>query len=578
MKGTLLFLALALCSNLSAALAPAKSDGRQAPAATSRFTIDAAQLSAAAATIQTNDLMRHIRALSSDAFEGRLPGTRGEEVTVNYLIDQFRRIGLQPGNSNGKWIQDVPLAGVKSQLSGALHFENRQGELQFPQDIVAWSAHLDSKVVVQNSDMVFVGYGIQAPEYQWDDFKGQELRGKTLVMLVGDPPIPDPAEPARLDKSIFKGQAMTYYGRWTYKFEMGAKLGAAAVLVIHETGPAGYPWFVVVNRWGRENFSLNRPDRNKNEVPVTGWLSLERAQKLFSELGHDYQAIKKSALDRNFKPLPLRVKASFTIENQIREVASRNVLAKLPGRDPQRSSEYVIYTAHWDHLGKDERRTGDQIFNGALDNASGAAGLLELAEAFTRLSPAPTRGVLFAAVTAEEQGLLGAKYYVEQPPYAIEKTLANLNLDVLNPWGRRRDVRVIGLGNSSLEDLLTDAAEKRGRIVLEELMPEKGSYYRSDHFLFAKSGVPALYLSGAGTEYAGQPPDFGRRKMLEYADSDYHKVTDEIKPDWDLTGAADDLQLLFEVGCRVAEEDQWPIWKADSEFKPRREEMLRRRP
>ena len=530
---------------------------------------------AAAATINTNDLMRHIRVLASDEFEGRLPGTRGEELTVNYLIHQFQQMGLAPGNPDGSWIQKVPLAGVKSEATAALHMASGTVPLQYPQDMTAWSPRLDPEVKLDQSDIVYVGYGIQAPEYGWDDYKGQDVRGKTLLMLVGDPPLPDPNDPSRLDKSMFKGKAMTYYGRWTYKFEIAAKLGAAAAFVIHETGPAGYPWFVVINSWGRENFSLNRPDKNQQELSVAAWMSLDRTKQLFANAGMSFDQMKTAALSRSFKPVTLAAKVSFKVQNTIRTVDSRNVIAKLPGSDPRRKEECVIYTAHWDHLGKDERREGDQIFNGALDNASGTAALLEFAKAFRQLPKPPRRSVLFLSVTAEEQGLLGAKYYASHPLHPLEKTLANINVDTINPWGMTRDVSVVGLGHSTLDDLLIESARSRGIAITPEPTPEKGFYYRSDHFEFAKEGIPALYLKD-GSEFIGQSADYGRRKREEYTTQDYHKVSDEIKSDWDLSGAVRDLQMLMEVGWRVAEEERWPEWKAGSEFKQRREQMLRR--
>jgi Zn-dependent M28 family amino/carboxypeptidase len=541
------------------------------PAASSAVSgVALPDLKAAAGAINTNDLMRHIRVLASDEFEGRLPGGRGEELTVNYLIEQFRNMGLEPGNPNGSWTQAVPLAGVKSEVTAALHLNRRTVPLQFPQDMAAWSPRLQPQVEVEQSQLVFVGYGIQAPEYGWDDFKGLDVRGKTLLMLVGDPPLTVPNDPSRLDESMFKGKAMTYYGRWTYKFEIAAKLGAAAAFVIHETGPAGYPWFVVVNSWGRENFSLNHTDKNQQEIGVAAWMSLDRTKQLFADAGMNFDQLKTAALNRGFKPVPLPARIDFKVQNKIREVDSRNVIAKLSGSDPQRKDEHVIYTAHWDHLGKDEKKEGDQIFNGAVDNASGAAALLEFAKAFRKLPKPPSRSVLFLSVTAEEQGLLGAKFYARHPLFPLEKTLANINVDTINPWGRTRDLSVIGLGQTTLDDLLADVAAARGITVKPEPTPEKGFYYRSDHFEFAKEGVPALYIKG-GEDYIGKPADFGRRKRDEYTAEDYHKVSDEVKSDWDLAGAVEDLRMLMEIGYRVAEVERWPEWKPGSEFKKRRE-------
>jgi Zn-dependent M28 family amino/carboxypeptidase len=542
-----------------------------------QLVLDAAPpeaLQSASQSIRPDDLLRHIRTLSSDEFEGRSPGTRGEDLTVRYLVEQFRKLGLKPGNPDGGFIQKVPLMGISSESTVSLQTGGKKLELALPGDAIATSLHFDPEVKVTDSDVVFVGYGIVAPEYGWDDYKGVDVRGKTIVMLVNDPPIPDPADPSKLDEKMFKGKAMTYYGRWTYKYEIAAEKGAAAALIVHETGPAGYPYFVLISSHARENFDLQSADRNAGRVPVQGWLTLSKAKEFFAQAGHDFEALKQSALKKDFKPVSLGARVSFDIKNKLRPVASQNVIARLEGSDAKLKNEYVVYTAHWDHIGRNEKLEGDQIFNGALDNASGTAGLLELAEAFSRLGAPPKRTVLFLAVTAEEKGLLGAKYYVEHPLYPLERTLANLNMDGINPWGRTRDVEVIGHGNSTLEDLLQAAATAQGRKTTADSGPEKGRFFRSDHFEFAKLGVPALYLK-SGVDYVGKPAGFGKQKTDEYTERDYHKVTDEIKPDWDFSGAVEDLQLLLEVGWRVAGTDVWPEWKPGSEFKARRDTMLK---
>jgi Zn-dependent M28 family amino/carboxypeptidase len=442
-------------------------------------------------------------------------------------------------------------------------------------DYVAVSRRFVDEVTVQDSDVVFVGYGVVAPEYGWDDYKDVDVKGKTIVMLVNDPAIPDPKDASKLDENMFKGNAMTYYGRWTYKYEIATEKGAAAAIIVHETGPAGYPFEVVSGSWGRENFDIQAPDKNMARVAVESWITSDVAKKLFTACGKDFDQLKKSALGKDFKPVALGAKASFKLKNTLREVQSNNVIAKLEGSDARLKDEYVVYTAHWDHLGRDETLQGDQIFNGALDNASGTATLLELAEAFSRLQPAPKRSVLFLAVTAEEKGLLGAKYYANNPLYPLERTLANINMDGANQWGKTKDVVVIGLGNSTLDELLTEAARKQGRTVKPDAEPEKGFFYRSDHFEFAKLGVPALYPD-SGTEYIGKPESYGQQKRDEYTQRDYHKVSDDIKPDWDLAGAVDDAQLIFEVGYAVANGDRYPEWKPGTEFKAKREEMLRK--
>ncbi|HXJ55094.1 MAG TPA: M28 family peptidase [Verrucomicrobiae bacterium] len=532
-----------------------------------------ADLAQALDTLQAADLMRHTRRLSSDEFEGRAPATPGEQLTVNYLVNQFAELGLKPGHPQGGYLQEVPLMGVTSEATVNIRAGGKTLDLALPADAIATTLRFQPRIQLTNTEMIFVGYGIVAPEYRWDDFKDADVHGKTIVMLVNDPPIPDPTDPAKLDDKMFKGRAMTYYGRWTYKYEIAAKKGAAAALIVHETGPAGYPYFVLVASNTRENFDLQSTSGNDGTVPVQGWLTETTARELFTRAGYQFEQLKQSALRRDFKPVRLDARASFDLKNRLRPVTSRNVIAKVEGSDPKLRDEYVIYTAHWDHLGRNEKLAGDQIFNGALDNAIGTAGLLELAEAFARLKTPPRRSVLFLAVTAEEKGLLGAKYYVEHPIYPLERTVANLNMDGLNPWGRTRDVEVIGIGNSTLEDLLQSAATAQGRVIAPDSSPEKGRFYRSDHFEFAKVGVPALYLKG-GIEFPGQPPGFGKKKLDEYTDQDYHKVSDEIKPDWDLAGAVEDLRLLFEVGWQAAQADRWPEWRKGSEFKARRDAML----
>jgi Zn-dependent M28 family amino/carboxypeptidase len=533
-----------------------------------------APIAPASESIRADDLLRHIKRLSSDEFEGRAPGTRGEELTVRYLVEQFKSFGLKPGNPDGGFIQKVPLMGVTSGSTVSIQAGGKALELALPRDAIASSLRFQSEVSIKASEVVFVGYGIVAPEYGWDDYKGVDVRGKTIVMLVNDPPIPDPNDPAKLDERMFKGRAMTYFGRWTYKYEIAAQKGAAAALIVHETGPAGYPFMVLIASNARENFDLQSPDKNAKLVPVQGWLTLNKAKELFTLAGHDFDSLKQSALKKDFRPVPLGATATFEIKNKLREVASQNVVAKLEGSDPGLKNEYVIYTAHWDHIGRNEKLEGDQIFNGALDNASGTAGLLELAEAFARLKPPPKRSVLFLTVTGEEKGLLGAKYYAGHPLYPLSRTLANLNMDGVNTWGRTRDVEVIGYGNSTLEDVLRDAATAQGRVITEDSGPEKGRFFRSDHFEFAKLGVPALYLK-AGVDFPDKPAGFGQKKIDEYTERDYHKVSDEVKPDWDLSGGVEDLRLLLEVGWHVAGASTWPEWKPGSEFKARRDAMLK---
>lgn len=533
-----------------------------------------AELKPAFDSITANDLMQHTKVISGDEYEGRGPGTKGEELTVKYLTEQFQRIGLKPGNPDGTYVQKVPLVGFAGTPTASFTVGSKQLDLTFPQDYVAVSRRFVPESKVENSDMVFVGYGVVAPEYGWDDYKGLDVRGKTIVMLINDPQVPLPGDPSQLDDKMFKGKAMTYYGRWTYKYEIASEKGAAAAVIIHETGPAGYPYEVVSGSWSRENFDIQKPDKNMGRVAVESWITTDRAKELFTASGQDFDALKKAALSKDFKPVALNAKANMTVKNTLREINSNNVIGKVEGADPTLKNEYVIYTAHWDHLGRDPKLTGDQIFNGALDNASGTAALLEIAEAFTKFATPPKRSILFLAVTAEEKGLLGAKYYAENPLYPLNKTLANINMDGINQWGRTTDITMVGDDNSTLIDLLREAASAQRRVVNPDPESEKGFYYRSDHFEFAKQGVPALYTD-SGTNYQGKDAAFSKQKREDYTNNDYHKVSDEIKPDWDLTGAVDDAQLLTMIGYRVAQGDKYPEWKAGSEFKARRDEMMK---
>ncbi len=538
--------------------------GAQSPTPNYRLGLD---------SINSADLLRHIQILASDAYEGRGPGTKGEEMTVAYLTEQYRRLNLRAFDDKGTYVQEVPLVGFTTKATGTLKAGDKTIELKSTEDWVAVSRREAPEVSVKDSDVVFVGYGVVAPEYGWDDYKGLDVKGKTVVMLVNDPAVPDPADPAKLDEAMFKGRAMTYYGRWTYKYEIASEKGAAAVILVHEPGPAGYPYEVVVGSWGRENFDLPAPDGNKARVAVESWMPLAKVKELFAACGKDFDALKKDATARTFAPVALGAKADFSARNTTRRIQSKNVVGKLEGWDPKLRDECVVYTAHWDHLGKDPALKGDQIYNGAADNASGVAMMLEIAEGFVRLNDRPARSVVFLAVTAEEKGLLGARYYAENPLVPLDKTLANINTDVINLWGRTSDITCVGLGNSTLDDLLIDVAKSASRVVNPDPEPEKGSFYRSDHFEFAKKGVPALNAKG-GIVYLGKPARFGKDMRDEYTKFDYHKPSDEVKSDWDLTGAVEDARMLLIVGDRVARGTAYPEWKPGTEFKATRDEAL----
>ena len=513
-------------------------------------------------------LVKHIRTLSSDEFEGRGPGSKGEQLTIKYLEEQFRGMGLEPGNPDGSYRQSVPLLGTTPDPGMKLTFSARGRTLrpEFQKDFVAWTKRVQDSAAI-DAEMIFVGYGVQAPEFQWDDFKGVDVKGKVLVVLINDPPVED--------ERIFGAKAMTYYGRWTYKFEKAAELGAAGCFIIHNTERAGYPWEVVRNSWSVEQFDLATPDKNMDRIAIEGWMTGQQAAAVFRLAGKDLDALTKAAVSRDFRPVPLGVRAQLAIHNTLRTVDSHNVLARLTGSDPKLRDEYVIYVAHWDHFGIGPEVNGEKIYHGAKDNASGTAALMEMARAYKQLRVAPRRTLVFLAVTAEEQGLLGSRYYTEHPLYPLARTAAAINMDALNVLGRTRDIVMIGRGGSTLDELVESVAREQGRTVKGDPEPEKGYFYRSDHFNFAKQGVPA-FDPHEGTEYIGRPTGWGLEMRQRYTREDYHKPSDKIKDFWDLSGLAQDCQLDFLVGYRVANEPKMPEWKPGAEFKAKREASLRR--
>ncbi len=543
----------------------------------SLFAVDkpAEKLKPALDVITPDALLAHIKTLASDEFEGRAPGSKGEELSIKYIADQFKAIGLMPGNPDGSYFQEVPLAGIKSEPRMVFAVAGKPPvELKFGDDFVASSARLQPEVKIDNSDLVFVGYGVVAPEYGWDDYKGVDVRGKTILMLINDPAVLDPNDPSKLDEKMFKGRAMTYYGRWTYKYEIAAQKGAAAAIIIHETKPAAYPWQVVKSSWSKENLELDNPDKNMDAVSARSWITLDVTKKLFADCGQDFDALKKSAITKEFRPVALNAKANIGIKQALRSFKSRNVIGKFEGADPKLKDEYLIYTAHWDHLGRHPELQGDQIFNGAVDNASGDAAVIALASAFPKADPAPKRSILFMCTTAEEAGLLGAKWYAEHPLYPLEKTLADINIDSMNVWGKARDVEDTSWGFSTMDDALAAAAQRQGRKAIPNARPEKGSIYRADNFEFSKVGVPSLYI-GKG-EHLVSRPEHGPLRSDEFDSKDYHQVTDQVNPDWDLSGAVQDVDLLFEVGYQIANAEKFPEWKAGNEFKPKRDAMMKK--
>ncbi len=502
-------------------------------------------------------LRQHVQILASDEFEGRAPSSVGEQKTIDYMVEEFRALGLEPGNGDS-FVQPVPLVSITAQAS-ELTVAGGETELSLESgsQMMVWTKRVVEEVFLDRTEMVFVGYGIVAPEYGWNDYEGVDVQGKTVVMLVNDPGY------ATQDAGLFRGNAMTYYGRWTYKFEEAARQGAAGAFLVHETGAAGYPWEVVSGSWSGPQFDLVSEDRNLSRAAVEGWLTEEAARQLFDLAEMDFSALVDEAAEVGFRARSLDVQASVQIRNQLRESVSHNILAKIPGtRFPE---ETIVYMAHWDHLGRDTSREGDQIYNGAVDNATGTGALVEIARAFQSQSLPPWRSVLFLAVTAEESGLLGSRHYTEFPTVPMERTVAALNMDALNVHGPSRDVQVIGFGSSALEDYLSRAAARQGRVLTGDREPEKGYFFRSDHFHFAKRGVPVLYAE-SGPDHREHGEEYGRACAEEYRAERYHKPSDEYDASWDLRGCLEDLALLFDVGYELSRGQKFPEWYRNSEF------------
>ena len=509
-----------------------------------------------------------IASLSADDLEGREPGTAGEQRTVEYLEEQFLELGLQPVKG-GSFRQDVPLVEITA-TEAKLSFRKGAGgmDLAFRDDMVLGTRRVRPESSIADSEIVFVGYGIVAPEYGWDDYAGLDMRGKTALILVNDPGF------VTGEAELFRGKAMTYHGRWTYKFEEAARQGAAAAIIVHDTAPAAYDWGVVRNGWTGSQFYLDSADGNAGRTALEGWITHDRARQLMEMAGQDLAAMEAAAVKRGFRPVPLGVTAHGGVRNQIRRMKSPNLAAVMPGKD--RPDEYVIYMAHWDHLGMTDDPAEDRIVNGAVDNATGVAGILTIAQGFRSLLPGPARSILFLAVTAEESGLIGSEYYAQKPLVPLEKTAAVINIDALNPLGRAKDIEVIGFGASQLEDLLAGAAKDQGRTLTPDRRSEAGYFYRSDHFNFAKAGVPALYIK-SGTTLRDQPPGTGLARYDEYYAVNYHKPGDEYEDSWDVSGSIEDLRLLFEVGAKVANAKTWPEWYEGNEFRAVRDASAKSR-
>ena len=514
-------------------------------------------------------LSKHISTLASDEFEGRAPGTKGEEKTVAYLTESFAAAGLQPGNPDGTWIQKATMTGVTSELRAQFITDDERWVMETGPDIIGNTYRTNRNVNLLKKGVVFCGYGVNAPEYNWNDFEGVDVKGKVIVVLVNDPPVMKDDE---LDSTMFGGKAMTYYGRWSYKYEEGLRQGAAGVIVVHETIPAGYPFSVLQNGYNGEQLTIE--DKSKKPLSFEGWMPVNAAEKLFKMSGLNYQKLKAKAVEPDFKAVTLKAKFTSRIANSVRKFSSNNVIAKYEGNDPELKDEYVIYTAHWDHIGKNPDLQGDQIYNGANDNAQGTGTIMAVAEAFANLAEGSRRSVLFLAVTAEEQGLLGAKYYALNPLYPLNKTVGVINVDAMgNTFGKTKDLIVVGKGNSELDQVLEYAAKQDKKYLIPDAEPEKGYYYRSDHFEFAKQGVPALYADG-GIDVVRKGKEYGLEMKDDYTNNHYHGLSDEVKDDWNYDGMVQDVRILFRTGYAISQHDVWPSWSEGTEFKAKREAML----
>jgi Zn-dependent M28 family amino/carboxypeptidase len=504
-------------------------------------------------SINVDDLKKHIKTLASDEFEGRLPTTIGERKTLDYLVNEFKQLGYQPGNGDS-YLQPVEL--IEMTADPDMIMTIGKNNFVYKEDMMAATSREQARVELKNSEVVFVGYGVNAPEYDWNDYQDLDVKGKTVIILVNDPGFENPQG----DK--FQGKTMTYYGRWTYKYEEASRQGAQAAIIVHETNPASYGWTVVANSWSGPQYGLVSANGNADRVAVEGWLTIEAAQKIFTDAGLNFAEEKAKAVSGPYNK-SLGLDASVTVNNRFKKSTSYNVIATLPGSE--KPDEHLIFSAHWDHLGKDKAKDGDQIYNGAHDNATGVAAGLVMAKAYSQLNIKPKRSSTFLMVTAEEQGLLGSKYYSEHPIIPLAKTVANINMDAMSVLGKTKDVAVIGMGKSELETYLEKAAKRQDRYLVQEGRPEAGYYYRSDHFSFAKQGVPALYAKGGEEPIDAATADYRKRTDLIVTGC-YHQVCDKFRENWDLSGIQQDAQLLFEVGYDLVSSGDWPKWSASSEF------------
>ena len=525
---------------------------------------------AAAERIRPEGIRAHTRALADDLLEGRGTASPGERLAQLYIVGQMEALGLQPGAPDGTWRQPFDVVGITSHNPDTIRF-SRSGktlDLRFRDDFIAFSGVEEPEARVAGAEMVFVGYGIVAPEYGWDDYKGTDVTGKVVLLMNNDP---------EDDPKLFAGKTRLYYGRWDYKYETAARHGAAGAVIIHTTPSAGYAWQVVQSSWTTEQFSL--PHEGGPQLRVKAWTTEEASRRIAALGGQDLDTLRAAAQKREFKAVPLGVTLDVALRTEVRRKTTANVLGKLPGSDPALSREAVLYTAHYDHLGmkQDPKAGEDAIYNGARDNASGVAAMLEIARAMAALPKPPRRSVLFAAAAAEEQGLLGSRYLAAHPPLPLGRVAVDINIDVMNTLGRTRDLIMIGLGKSSVDDWVHAIAAMQGRHVKPDASPDKGFFYRSDQFPFAKAGVPAAYFEG-GTDVLDKPAGYGEQKKKEYDDRDYHQPSDELRPDWDFSGAVEDARFSFYLGLKAANEAAMPTWRPGDEFEAARKKSLAEAP
>jgi Zn-dependent M28 family amino/carboxypeptidase len=510
-------------------------------------------------SIRPEAIRTHLRFLSHDLLEGRGTGQRGGEIAAQYIATYFELIGLAPGGDHGSYFQKVPLVGVETKPESTLAFARGSEALKLKYlDEYVMQTQTQKDAVQGDADMVFVGYGIVAPEYQWDDYKNTDVSGKILVMMVNDPPSEDP--------KFFGGRALTYYGRWTYKYEIAERKKAAGAILIHTPESAGYGWEVVRNSWGRETPQVALEDKNAQPLQVAGWITDEVAHKLFKMAGQDLDALRQAAAQRDFKPVPLETKAKYKLASNVRKIETANVIGMLKGRAPNLQNEVVIYSAHYDHLGVGKPVDGDAIYNGAVDNASGTATLMELAQAFARAPEKPRRSIMFMAVAAEEGGLRGSEYYASHPIIPPGKTAVDINMDSLSVLGKTQDFTLMGADRSpELEEISKKVATQLNFKIVPDQKPEQGSFYRSDQFNFAKVGIPCIYVV-PGMEYVGHPKEWGLQQFKEYNEKRYHRPSDQFDPSWDLSGTAQAGQIAYLLGWSIAEADKLPTWKSGDEF------------